>query len=99
MDFDDKIELEEQFILRLPPAEATKLREILQNKPEKIKKLLKISVNTDENKGYVCFAKTKLHGTLKKLPTIIETYKTNICHDKSTLFKTADICQMLDCGY
>ncbi|KAJ8964079.1 hypothetical protein NQ317_017913 [Molorchus minor] len=40
-----------------------------------------------------------MYGALRKLPTIIESYKTNICHNKSTMFKTADICQMLECHY
>ncbi|XP_018562757.1 transcription initiation factor TFIID subunit 7-like isoform X2 [Anoplophora glabripennis] len=95
---EDKIDLEEQFILRLPYEEACKLRELLQTKPEKVKKLSKIYLNPDENEGSVYFAKSVFYGTLKKLPTIIESYKTNICNDTSTLFKTADISQMLDCS-
>ncbi|KAJ8958471.1 hypothetical protein NQ318_002263, partial [Aromia moschata] len=64
---------------------------------KKIKKTLKLDINIDENEGRVWLNKTKLNGRLKKLPTIIESYKTNICNDKSTMFKTADICQMLEC--
>lgn len=60
--------------------------------------MLKIYLNPDENEGNVYFAKSVLYGTLKKLPTITESYKTNICNDRSTMFKTANISQMLDCS-
>lgn len=71
---------------------------MLHTKPEKVKKLLKIYLNPDEKEGSVYFGKSILYGILKKLPTIMESCKTNICNDTSTLFKTADICQMLDCS-
>ncbi|KAJ8917340.1 hypothetical protein NQ315_002362, partial [Exocentrus adspersus] len=94
---EDKIDLEEQFILRLPHEEAAMFREVLRTKPDKAKRLLKISLNPDTNQGTVYFAKSVMYGTLKKLPTIIESYKTNVCKDTASLYKTADICQILDC--
>ncbi|XP_045466934.1 transcription initiation factor TFIID subunit 7 isoform X2 [Harmonia axyridis] len=92
---DEKVELEEQFILRMPKVEALKLRDLLNTKPSKIKKALKISLNLN-NTGFVKFGKRKIYGCLKKFPTIIESYKT---HDKVTICKTADVSHILLCGY
>ncbi|KAK9872007.1 hypothetical protein WA026_015253 [Henosepilachna vigintioctopunctata] len=94
--YNEKTELEQQFILRLPMVEAQKLRYIMDTKPEKVKKLLKLDLNLNDNSGIVKFGKLKMYGSLKKLPTIIESYKT---HDKVTICKTADINQILICDY
>ncbi|XP_044764207.1 transcription initiation factor TFIID subunit 7 isoform X2 [Coccinella septempunctata] len=101
MDFEndvenEKIVLEQQFILRLPHEEAIKLRNLLDTKPSKVKKSLKLDLNLDDNSGIVKFGKRKLYGCLRKFPTIIESYKT---HDKVTICKTADINQVLICDF
>lgn len=92
----EKYDLEQQFILRLPLAEAVKIRNILETKPDKIKKNLKIDLNLTDNRGTIKVCKKKLYGVLKKFPTIIESYKT---YDKFHIFKTADINQMFVCDY
>ncbi|CAG9861263.1 unnamed protein product [Phyllotreta striolata] len=99
MEETNEVVLEEQFILRLPSEEAQKVREILHTKPEKLKKVMKIDLDLNDNQVTVNFGKNRLSGRLRKLPTIIESYKTNICNNKSLLFKTADICHIADCGY
>ncbi|XP_057669057.1 transcription initiation factor TFIID subunit 7-like isoform X1 [Diorhabda carinulata] len=96
---EEKICLEEQFILRLPMEQAQKVRKLLHSKPRKIKKLMNISLDPDSLKLIVDIKKMKLFGTLRKLPTIIESYKTNINNNKCLLFKTADICYIAECGY
>ncbi|CAH1107799.1 unnamed protein product [Psylliodes chrysocephalus] len=96
---ENKVLQEEQFILRLPLEEAKRIREVLRNKPEKLKKLMKISVDLNDNKVLLNLGKNKLYGSIKKLPTLIESYKTNICNNKSLLYKTADICHIVECVY
>ncbi|XP_066153857.1 transcription initiation factor TFIID subunit 7-like [Euwallacea fornicatus] len=90
-------ELEEQFILRLPLNEAATIREILKTKPEKIKKTLKIDLDVSKAVGTVFVGQSKLHAYLKKFPTIIESYKTNIAGDVTNMYKTADVSYILDC--
>ncbi|XP_066251996.1 transcription initiation factor TFIID subunit 7-like [Euwallacea similis] len=90
-------ELEEQFILRLPLSEAATIRETLRTKPKKIKKLLKIDLDVSRAAGTVIVGRSKLYAYLKKFPTIIESYKTNIVGDKTNLYKTADVSYMLEC--
>lgn len=51
------------------------------------------------NKVIVDIVDVKLYGTLQKLPTIIESYKTNLCGSKSTLYKVADLCHIVHCNY
>ncbi|KAG5872461.1 hypothetical protein JTB14_024042 [Gonioctena quinquepunctata] len=96
---EDKFIIEEQFILRLPSEEASKIREVLRTKPEKLKKLMKITHNSDASQVTLNICKTKLYGTMKKLPTIVESYKTNICNNKSLLYKTADVSHIAACDY
>lgn len=75
------------------------MSEILQKKPSKLKKLLQIDIDPNTSKVIVYFSNNVLYGTLKKLPTIIESYKTNICYNKSVLYKTADVCHFVECFY
>lgn len=70
------------------------MRNVLQQKPKKIKKVLSINLDVDKRVGVVTVNKKKLHGELVTLPTIVESNK---CIDKVHLFKTADISQMLIC--
>lgn len=58
--------------------------------------MLKLDLDLNDNTGIVKFGKRKLYGCLKKLPTIVESYKTQ---DKITICKTADISQILICDY
>ncbi|XP_050503636.1 transcription initiation factor TFIID subunit 7-like [Diabrotica virgifera virgifera] len=71
---------------------------MLHFKPEKIKKSMKISVDPVDNKVSVDLNRKKLFGNLHKLPTIIESQKTNIDNNKSLLYKSADICYLADCS-
>ncbi|CAH1957120.1 unnamed protein product [Acanthoscelides obtectus] len=95
---DEKTQLEEQFILRLPKDEAREIRNMINYKPERISKYLKMDLNTADNSVTVSWCNKRLYGALKKLPTIVESYKTNICNNRSNLFKTADICYMAACS-
>lgn len=91
----NEVSLEEQFIVRLPLKEAQKVREMFNEK----KNNLKITFNPDDNKVKLDVAGTALHGRLKKLPTIIESHKTNLGVNKSTLYKVADVCHIVECNY
>ncbi|KAI4454458.1 transcription initiation factor tfiid 55 kd subunit-related [Holotrichia oblita] len=88
-----KLELEDQFILRLPLEQAKIIHKLLKKKPKKIKKHLSIEF-TDLRHAIVKVHRTFLHGIVVDLPTIIESNKTI---DGVHLFKTADMCQMLLC--
>ncbi|XP_060533217.1 transcription initiation factor TFIID subunit 7-like [Cylas formicarius] len=90
-------DMDEQFILRLPLTEAEKIRNILKTKPERLKKYLKIDLDVSKHEGVVYVGKKKLRACLRKFPTIIESYKTNICGDVANLYKTADVCHILEC--
>ncbi|XP_030750916.1 transcription initiation factor TFIID subunit 7-like isoform X2 [Sitophilus oryzae] len=91
------LELEEQFILRLPINEAGNIKKILNTKPEKIKRILKIDLDVAKCIGTVYIGKKKLSAYLRTFPTIIESYKTNILNDKTNTYKTADICHIVEC--
>ncbi|EFA05523.2 transcription initiation factor TFIID subunit 7 [Tribolium castaneum] len=91
---DTKIELEDQFILRLPPNMADFVRTTMATKPKKLRKKLKIDLDPESGNGVVHVAGKPLEARLRKLPTIIESLKT--CNRKVCV-KTADICQILDC--
>ncbi|XP_044261121.1 transcription initiation factor TFIID subunit 7-like [Tribolium madens] len=88
---DAKIELEDQFILRLPRNMADFVR---TTKSKKLRKKLKIDLDPESGNGIVYVAGKTLKGRLRKLPTIIESLKT--CN-KTICVKTADICHILDC--
>lgn len=79
--------------------EANELRAILRDKPDKLKKLLKLDMDPNTNKVTVYLSNKVLIGTVKKLPTVIESYKTNICNNKSVLFKTADVSHLVECSF
>lgn len=79
--------------------EANELRAILRKKPYKLKKLLKIDMDPNSNRVTIYFNNKVLLGTLQKFPTVIESYKTNICNNKSVIFKTADVSYFVECGY
>lgn len=88
-----QVELESQFILRLPPEPARVLRETLRNGLS-LKDRLSIKLENDMRYGEVRFDHWLLHGKVVDLPTIVESLKTI---DNKSFYKTADICQMLIC--
>ncbi|XP_043473300.1 transcription initiation factor TFIID subunit 7 [Leptopilina heterotoma] len=90
---DTAVELESQFILRLPEEPAKVLRETLQNGLS-LKDRLGIKLEQDVRYGEVRLDHWLLHAKVVDLPTIVESLKTI---DNRSFYKTADICQMLIC--
>lgn len=88
-----KLELESQFILRLPQAQAAVLHQAIKSGDPLAKRLF-IKFDNDIRHGSVKFDNCVLAARLFDLPTIIESYKTL---DKKNLYKTADISQILVC--
>lgn len=86
-------ELENQFILRLPPVPAASLRAAVGSGVN-LRDRLSIQIEQDMRHGKVQFDGWSLPGKIVDLPTIIESHKTL---DKKTFYKTADICQMMVC--
>ncbi|XP_072938870.1 transcription initiation factor TFIID subunit 7-like [Epargyreus clarus] len=87
------VELESQFIMRLPEEPAKALRELLQS-GESFKNRLTIQIDPDMRQGEVRFDHWLLYGRIMDLPTIVESLKTI---DKKSVYKTADICQIMIC--
>lgn len=75
--------------------QATKIRNTLKKKPRKIKKTLSLNLDVESREGTINVRKKRLHAKLVDLPTITESYKTT---DKTNLFKTANVSQMLICS-
>ncbi|XP_017774412.1 PREDICTED: transcription initiation factor TFIID subunit 7-like [Nicrophorus vespilloides] len=90
----EKVELEDQFILRLPKAEAEYVHKVLQAKPKKLKKVLSLSFDEDMVEATVTVRKKRIKAVLVNLPTIVESCKTL---NNVNLYKTATISQMLLC--
>ncbi|KAL6439337.1 transcription initiation factor TFIID subunit 7 [Cataglyphis hispanica] len=88
-----QVELESQFIMRLPPEPARVLRETLRSGLP-LKDRLMIKLENDMRYGEVRFDHWLLHTKVVDLPTIVESLKTI---DNKSFYKTADICQMLIC--
>ncbi|TRY60119.1 hypothetical protein DNTS_006432 [Danionella cerebrum] len=87
-------ELESQFILRLPQEYASTVRRIAQSSSMNMKDRLTIELHADGRHGIVRVDRVPLACKLVDLPCILESLKTV---DKKTLYKTADLCQMLVC--
>lgn len=87
---DGGVDLETQFILRLPEEPAMVLREAIQSGAT-IKERLSISLENDLRKGMVRIDDRYLYAKVVDLPTVIESLKTI---DKKSFYKTADLCQM-----
>ncbi|KOC67187.1 Transcription initiation factor TFIID subunit 7 [Habropoda laboriosa] len=83
-----QVELESQFILRLPPEPARVLRETLRSGLP-LKDRLNIKLENDMRYGEARFDHWLLHGKVVDLPTIVESLKTI---DNKSFYKTADIC-------
>lgn len=87
------VELESQFILRLPPEPAKILHEVLAS-GNSLKDRLMLRIDNDLRHGEVRFDHWLLNAKVVDLPTIVESLKTI---DNKSFYKTADICQMLLC--
>lgn len=90
---DYPVELESQFIMRLPEEPAKALREALRS-GENFKNRLTIQIENDMRHGEVRFDHWLLHAKIVDLPTIVESLKTI---DRKSVYKTADVCQMMIC--
>ena len=94
------IELENQFLLRLPEEPAAALRAALRSGAANIKERLSIQLQPENpadprlRRGIVEFDSWNMSAKLVDLPTIIESHKTI---DRKSFYKTADIAQMLIC--
>lgn len=94
------IELENQFLIRLPPEPAEALREAVKSGASNLKDRLFIQMEPDKpnhpnlRRGTVKFDGWTMSTKLVDLPAILESHKTI---DRKNLYKTADICQMLIC--
>ncbi|XP_076277689.1 TATA-box binding protein associated factor 7 [Lasioglossum baleicum] len=88
-----QVELENQFVLRLPPEPSRVLRETLRSGLP-LKDRLSIKLESDLRYGEVRFDHWLLHTKVVDLPTIVESLKTI---DNKSFYKTADICQLLIC--
>ena len=95
------VEVENQFVLRLPPEPAQALREALRSEAKNVRDRLSIRLeperggaNPQLRRGEVKFDGWTMSAKLMDLPTIVEAMKTI---DKKTFYKTADICQVLLC--
>lgn len=86
------LELERSFLLRLPEQQAEMVRKTLH--AGFVKDYLSIEFQADSRHATVRVGKSALSGKLMDLPTIVESFKTV---DKKSFYKTADICQMLNC--
>lgn len=87
------VELESQFIMRLPEEPAKILREVLKS-GENLKNRLTIQIENDMRQGEVRFDHWLMHAKIQDLPTLIESLKTI---DNKSFYKTADICQIMIC--
>ncbi|XP_056010473.1 transcription initiation factor TFIID subunit 7-like isoform X2 [Ostrea edulis] len=87
-------DLEQQFILRLPPGPAMALKQDVQSSSNTLKDRLSIETQPDFRRANVRYGNQIFHGKMVDLPCIVETMKTV---DMKTFYKTADVCQMLIC--
>eukprot|EP00092_Neocalanus_flemingeri_P037261 GFUD01040582.1.p1 GENE.GFUD01040582.1~~GFUD01040582.1.p1 ORF type:complete len:384 (+),score=135.15 GFUD01040582.1:53-1204(+) len=95
------VELENQFVLRLPTEPSLALREAIKSGASNLKERLFIQLEPDKSsntqylrRGHVQFDGWNFTSRLVDMPTIIESHKTI---DNKTFYKTADICQLLIC--
>ncbi|KAM7044483.1 transcription initiation factor TFIID subunit 7-like [Molossus nigricans] len=87
-------EIENQFILRLPPEHAATVREMIQSRSVTMKDKLKIDLSSDGRHGTVEVKDVSLTAKVVDLPCVIGSLKTL---DNKIFYKTADISQMLVC--
>ncbi|XP_035213879.1 transcription initiation factor TFIID subunit 7-like [Stegodyphus dumicola] len=89
---DAPVEVESQFILRLPPTPAAALRAAVRSGVMNLEDRLSIQLEADMRNSTVQFDKWTLPAKLYDLPTIIESCKTL---DRKIFYKTADISQIM----
>ncbi|XP_023559245.1 transcription initiation factor TFIID subunit 7-like isoform X1 [Octodon degus] len=87
-------ELENQFILRLPPEHASTVRNIMRSGSAARKDKIKIDLSSDGRHAVVEVDNVSLSAKLVDLPCVVGSLKT---FDRKTFYKTADISQMLVC--
>lgn len=87
------IQLESQFIIRLPQEPAKVLSDLIKS-GENLKNRLRIQINDDSRHGELRIDHWLLQAKIVDLPTIVESWKTI---DRKSLYKSADICQMMIC--
>ncbi|XP_032515234.2 transcription initiation factor TFIID subunit 7-like [Danaus plexippus] len=92
-DPDYPVELETQFIMRMPETPGKALSELIKS-GENFKNRLTIQIENDMRHGEVRFDQWVLHAKIVDLPTIVESWKTI---DRKSLYKTADLCQLMIC--
>ncbi|XP_021060061.1 transcription initiation factor TFIID subunit 7-like [Mus pahari] len=88
-------ELESQFILRLPPEQASAVRKMIRSGSAAMREKLKIDLSPDSRRAVVQVDGVSLSAKLVDLPCVIGSLKT---HDGKTFYKTADVSQMLLCS-
>ncbi|XP_021009288.1 transcription initiation factor TFIID subunit 7-like [Mus caroli] len=88
-------DVEEQFILRLPPEQAYAVRKIIHSRNAAWKDKLKIDFSSDGHHAVVQVDNVSLPAKLVNLPCVIGSLKTV---DRKTFYKTADVSQMLVCS-
>lgn len=85
--------MEEQFILRVTPAVAEKIEQLLNESTSSSEdKSLDLSFSEDGRTGTFVIGNDQFSASLLDLPTVVESYKT---YDDNVLIKTADIGQMV----
>ncbi|KAK4440439.1 Transcription initiation factor TFIID subunit [Sesamum alatum] len=85
--------MEEQFILRVPPAVAERIERLLNDSASSSEdKSLDLSFSEDGRTGTFSVGNDRFSASLLDLPTVVESYKT---YDDNVLIKTADIGQMI----
>ncbi|XP_064637048.1 transcription initiation factor TFIID subunit 7-like [Lineus longissimus] len=89
------LDVEQQFILRLPPGPAMALAHDVESGAMNLKDKLFIEMQPDQKHGLVRYGNDMFHSKLVDLPCILESLKTT---DNKTFYKTAEICQMLICS-
>ena len=89
---DGGIDLETQFILRMPEEPAMALRDAIRSGAANLKERLSVSLEGDLRKGMVRIDDRYLYAKVVDLPCIVESLKTI---DKKSFYKTSDVCQMV----
>jgi transcription initiation factor TFIID subunit 7 len=89
---DGGVDLETQFILRVPEDPAMVLKDAIKSGATNLKERLSISLENDLRKGMVRIDDRYLYAKVVDLPCIVESLKTI---DKKSFYKTADVCQMV----
>ncbi|XP_042004536.1 transcription initiation factor TFIID subunit 7-like [Salvia splendens] len=85
--------MEEQFILRVPPAVAERIERLLNDSSGSSEdKNLDMVFSEDGRTGTFVIGNDRLSSSLLDLPSVVESYKT---YDDNVLIKTADIGQMI----